>query len=180
MGAKKKITPDKPARNMRVSPESAANSTVLVIGVGNPLRGDDGVGRIVAARIKRRNQAFLKVVECPGEAARLMELWRDAPAVIVVDAVAPGTGAEIVHRFDAIAQALPVRFHRGASTHGFGLGEAVELARALRQLPQRLIVFGVEGKRFEIGSPLSAGVKKIVPRVAALVVEEARRQLKIR
>jgi hydrogenase maturation protease len=178
MGNKKKSTAAKLRRTARLSPKSAAGFKVLVIGMGNPLRGDDAAGRIVADRIQRRNQPFLNVVECSGEAAALMELWRDAGVVIVVDAVAPSRGAGIVQRFDATERALPVRFY-GASTHAFGLGEAVELARALHQLPHRLIVFGIEGERFHVGSRLSPGVKKAVPRVAALVVAEARRQLKV-
>lgn len=152
--------------------DSAAHSAVLVIGLGNPLRGDDSVGRIVAARVKRRKQPFLKVVECSGDGIELMELWSEASTVIVVDAVASGDETGTVHRFDASQQALPVRFSRG-STHDFGLGEAVELARALNQLPRRLIVFGIEGKQFDLGSALSAAVKKIVPHVVERVLEEA-------
>ncbi|HVA93305.1 MAG TPA: hydrogenase maturation protease [Candidatus Dormibacteraeota bacterium] len=186
--AKNKAAPAKRARTKRISQISSAGSSALVVGVGNPLRGDDAVGRIIAGRVRRRKRPFLNVVECSGEAADLMELWRDAGTVIVVDAVYPGTsGPEAavsrrsrrIHRFDATGKALPACFHK-LSTHAFGLHEAVELARALHQLPQRLIVFGVEGKRFDTGSPLSAGVRKIVPRVADLVVAEARRQLKIR
>jgi hydrogenase maturation protease len=94
-----------------------------------------------------------------------------------VDAVASGAETGMVHRFDAIQQKLPVRFH-GGSTHGFGLGEAVELARALNQLPERLIVFGIEGKRFEVGSKLSTKVRRIVPHVVDRVLEEALLQLR--
>jgi hydrogenase maturation protease len=115
-------------------------------------------------------------VESSGEGTGLMELWADAGTVIVVDAVASGAEAGIVQRFDASQQALPVRFS-SASTHAFGLGEAVELARALHQLPQRLIVFGIEGERFEVGGELSEKVKKIVPHVVDRVIEEARRLL---
>ena len=50
----------------------------------------------------------------------------------------------------------------GMSTHGFGLAEALELARALGQLPRRCIVYAIEGASFETGAPLS-------PEVAAAV-----------
>jgi hydrogenase maturation protease len=173
MSAKDKMGVLKASRNTGDSLDSAAHSPVLVIGLGNPLRGDDSVGRIVAAGIKRRMHPFLKVVECSGEGTDLMELWADAGTVIVVDAVASGAETGMVHRFDASHLALPVRF-KGGSTHAFGLGEAVELARALKQLPRRLIVFGVEGKRFDVGSKLSTEVKKIVPYVVDRVVQEAR------
>ena len=59
-----------------------------------------------------------------------------------------------------------------ASTHGFGVADAVELARALRQLPERLIVYAVEGCRFEPGAPQSPEVVAAAQRVAARVVLE--------
>ena len=176
MAVRNKMRAAEGNRNTRHSLNSAAHSTVLVIGLGNPLRGDDSVGRVIAAGVKRRNQPFLRVVESSGEGTGLMELWVNAGTVIVVDAVASGAETGTVHRFDASQRALPVRF-RGGSTHAFGLGEAVELARALHQLPRRLIVFGIEGKRFDVGSNLSTQVKKMVPRVVERVLEEARRQI---
>lgn len=176
MGAKNKIRAAKRRPNTRKPLKAAAHSTVLVIGLGNPLRGDDSVGRIVAAQVKRRNQPFLRVAESSGEGTDLMELWAGAGTVIVVDAVASGGEAGMVLRFDASRQALPVQFNIG-STHAFSLGEAVELARALNQLPQRLIVFGIEGKQFDVGSKLSTEVKRIIPDVVERLLKEARQQL---
>lgn len=151
---------------------TAAQPEVLVIGVGNPLRGDDAAGRIVAERVRRRAKLFIKVVECSGEGVDLLEMWADAGTVIVVDAVASGAETGKVHRFEASQEPLPIRFH-ASSTHAFGLGEAIELARALHQLPKRLIVYGIAGRRFDMGSKLSAGVKRIIPSVVARVLEEA-------
>jgi hydrogenase maturation protease len=173
MDAKKKIRAAKRNRNAANHHSSAANSTVLVIGLGNPLCGDDSVGRIVAAGV--RKQPFIKVVESSGEGTSLIELWVGSGAVIIVDAIASDAETGMVHRFDASHQSLPVRFC-GDSTHAFGLGEAVELARALNKLPRRLIVFGIEGKRFEVGSKVSAKVKRMVPGVVDRVLEEARRK----
>jgi hydrogenase maturation protease len=75
-----------------------------------------------------------------------------------------------VHRFDARAEALPAgRF--GGSTHAFGLAEAIELARALDELPQRLVIYAIEGKAFESGAALSpeaaAAVESLAVRVRA-------------
>ena len=174
MGAKKKTRATKPSRSAANHHNPATHSAVLVIGLGNPLRGDDSAGRLVAAAVKRRNQPFLKVVESSGEGTDLMELWANADTVIVVDAVASGAETGMVHRFDASQQTLPVRFNN-SSTHSFGLGEAVELARALNQLPKHLIVFGIEGKRFDAGSKLSTEVKKAIPTVVDEVLKEAGR-----
>ncbi len=71
-------------------PHAAAHDSVLVIGLGNPLRGDDAAGRIVAARVKRKNHRFLRVAEASGKGADLLELWAGSGKVIVVDAVDSG------------------------------------------------------------------------------------------
>jgi hydrogenase maturation protease len=151
---------------------SGIQSEVLVIGVGNPLCGDDAAGRIVAARVRRRAKPFIRVVECSGEGADLLEMWANAGTVIVVDAVASGAEIGTVHRFEASREPLPVRF-RQSSTHAFGLGEAVELARALHQLPKCLIVYGIAGRRFDMGSKPSPEVKRIIPSVVVRMLEEA-------
>jgi hydrogenase maturation protease len=54
------------------------------------------------------------------------------------------------------------------STHGFGLAEAIELARALGGLPPRCVVYAIEGSSFEEGAALS-------PPVVAAAAEVARR-----
>ena len=150
---------------------------VLVIGIGNSCRGDDSVGRIVVRMIKRRNFPFLRAIEHEGEGASLMELWRGAGPVIIVDAVTSGSTPGTVHRFDALLESLPGQIFN-VSTHGFGLVEAVELARALRQLPARLVVFGIEGELFKVGVKPSIGVQQAIPHVVDRVLEEARTALK--
>ena len=72
-----------------------------------------------------------------GRASRpaLMDAWEGAETVWLVDAVSSGAQAGAVHRVDASEEELPARLFR-ASTHHFGLAEAVELARALGRLPR--------------------------------------------
>ncbi len=61
-----------------------------------------------------------------------------------------------------------------SSTHAFGVGDAVELARALGRLPARVVVYGVEGADFTAGAPLSAAVESAVEHVVDELEEEAR------
>ena len=58
------------------------------------------------------------------------------------------------------------------STHTLGLGAAIELARALKQLPARCIVYAVEGAVFDAGSALSLPVAAAVRRLAARINAE--------
>ena len=142
-----------------------------MIGVGNAWRSDDGVGLRVARLLEGALPPEVEVAAREGEPTSLIDAWEGADAAWVVDAVASGAAPGTVHRLDARERALPAEVFR-TSTHHFGLAEAVELARALDRLPSRLVVFGIEGERFDTGETLSAVAAAAAERVAAAVREE--------
>jgi hydrogenase maturation protease len=144
---------------------------VRVIGIGNPLRGDDAVGLLAARRVRELADPEVEVMELEGEPARLIDAWQGARLAVVVDAVKSDAPGGAVMRFDATAGPLPPSLS-ATSTHALGLGDAVEIARALDRLPERLIVFGVEGTRFQAGSDLSPAVAAAVQAVAEAVLRE--------
>jgi hydrogenase maturation protease len=144
---------------------------MVVVGVGNELRGDDAVGLAVARRLRGRLPDVVELVECEQEPSRLLDAWAGADVAFVVDAAGSGGEPGTIFRFDASAEPVPARVFR-SSTHAFGVGEAVELARALGRLPERIVVYGVEGSDFTAGAPLSAEVAAAVELVAARVEEE--------
>lgn len=138
-----------------------------VLGIGNAARRDDGVGAWVARRLAARCGQAADVRVLGDDGFALLDALAGAEAAILVDAVQSGAAPGTVHRFDAAAQALPPALLR-CSTHALGVAEAVELARALGQLPARLAVYGIEGADFGIGEGLSAPVAA----AAAALVEE--------
>jgi hydrogenase maturation protease len=145
--------------------------SVLVIGVGNVYRSDDGVGIIVACRLKERKPARVTIVEESGEGTALLGRWKDAQGVVLVDAVHSGTTPGTIRRIDARAEPIPARlFH--CSSHAFSVAEAVELGRALNQLPQQLILYGIEGGNFTAGEGLSVEVEQAVTVVVGRVLDE--------
>src|SRR5208283_2084444 len=95
-------------------------------------------------------------------------------AALLADALHGGGAPGSLHRFDLSEQPLPGRLRSSSSTHAVGIAEAIELARALGRLPERVVIYGVEGASFEAGSPLSMPVRRALPRVATAVLEEAR------
>lgn len=144
---------------------------LLVIGLGNAFRSDDGVGRVVARRLRELALPGVTVSEESGEGAALMDAWKDAGAVILVDAVQSGAAPGTIHRLDATDTPVPSRFFH-YSTHAFSVAEAVEMARALSQLPPRLILYGIEGRDFTSGEQLSPEVAAAMDELLARVREE--------
>lgn len=127
---------------------------ILVIGIGNPDRGDDAVGLAVARKIRAAaNPAEVTVRELVGDQLTLIDEWTAATEVYVVDAVCSGGTPGSVYEFDASHALADCFRHRG--THTFSLADVIELGRALDRLPQHLTGFGIEGADFTIGSGLS-------------------------
>jgi hydrogenase maturation protease len=144
---------------------------IAVIGIGNPDRGDDAFGRVVAARLRGRLPEHMHLIEQDGEATALLDQLGDADAAILVDAAVSGGEPGQIRRFDVACEPLPaVKF--GLSTHGFGLTEAIELARILGKLPSRCIVYAVEARSFELGAALSPELVRAVDDVVARVIAE--------
>lgn len=137
-------------------------SGILVFGIGNRFRRDDGVGPRVAERLAARG---LSCLELSGEGAELMDAWQAAAHAVLVDAASSGVAPGTIHRFDALATTVPAGlFHY--SSHQFSVAEAIEMARVLKRLPPRMTVFGIEGRDFAYGEALSPEVA-----AAAEVVE---------
>ncbi|WP_424361393.1 hydrogenase maturation protease [Methylocystis parvus] len=137
----------------------------IVIGVGNHDRGDDAAGRKVAHRLRAMTPPEALVVELDGEATTLLARLEGASAAILIDACVSGAEPGTLHRFDVATAPLPSGAF-GLSSHGFGLSEAIELARALGTLPKRCVVYAIEGERFDIGAPMSDKVMAAIVRAA--------------
>lgn len=140
-----------------------ARDRPLLIGVGNAWRGDDGAGLAVARRA--RELGAPRVLAYEGDAVALLEAWAGAGHAVIVDAAASGAPAGTLHTFDARAAPLPVTLLR-SSTHAFGVADAVELARALDRLPERLDVYAIEGGDFALAAGLTPPVAAAVEALA--------------
>jgi hydrogenase maturation protease len=143
----------------------------LVIGIGNPDRGDDAAGLELARRMKARGPQGITVRESSGEASSLIEAFAGHSTVVLVDAASGGGRPGETRRFEAHNKPLPTSLLH-ASTHSWGVAEAVELARTLGQLPSCLVVYAIEGASFDPGQHLSAPVRRAVERVLEQVLRE--------
>lgn len=145
---------------------------MIVIGVGNPYRRDDGVGPYVIDRLRERGLPDALLAVSLGETAELIDLWDGEDLAVVVDAVQavpahPGR----IHRL-AVPD-LPAE--RGRAAHGLDLGEAVELALVLECLPRRLVLYTVEAADTDFGLGLTPAVvdaaEDLTDEIAALAGE---------
>jgi hydrogenase maturation protease len=155
-------------------------TSVLVIGLGNELRGDDAAGLEVVRRLRGRElPPGLQVQAHGGEAVALLDVWADVRAALLVDTMRGGGGPPgTIHRFDLSPSSRRRAPHvplPSTSTHAIGLEQAIELGRALRRLPRTLVVYGVEGSSFDPGTALSEGVADAIEPLADALMREAER-----
>ena len=148
---------------------------LLVAGVGNPDRGDDGAGPQVVARIALLGLPGLDLIE-QAEPLDLVPHLRQRDHVVIVDASAPRGRPGRVRVQRVGDTALTSGGLGGGGTHGFGVVEAVELARSLGPLPSRLVLIGVEAATFEHSRTLSpavhAGLDAAIQAVLAAITPE--------
>lgn len=142
--------------------------TAAAVCLGSPYRGDDAAGPLVAQRLREAGAALL---DCDDEPTRLLDAWAGLELVVVVDAVRSGAEPGTLHRVEAVDGKLP-RDLGLASTHAFGIAEALELGRALGRAPRHVVVHGVEGERFGMGDPPSPAVVEAVGLLAEAVLAE--------
>lgn len=147
--------------------------SVVVIGIGNDHRRDDGVGPAVAAEVARQCPG-VPVMRCAVEPAALIDAWDGADLAMVIDAAAgeqmvPGR----VRRCGIDELAAPA----AVSSHDLNLAQTYELAMVLGRAPRRLVVVSVDVADVGYGTGLSCTVAQAVPHAVAVVRGELDRHL---
>ena len=155
------------------------NTQVLVIGCGNPLRGDDAAGPVLVRRLWDRG--LPEGVRCADGGTGGMDVvfqMRGVPEVILVDACRTGAepGAIFEVPGDEVANLPPLA---GINLHAFRWDHALAFARWLLRegRPDRVTAILIEGAAFDVGAALSPAVDRaidaVVDRLGARFAPEA-------
>lgn len=144
---------------------------VLILGIGNILMGDDGIGVRVLERL--REQSFpdtVELVDGGTAGADLVDILADRRKAIVIDAVdiraEPGT--VIQYSGDAWIE----HARQTISLHEVGLSQAVSMVRLIGAAPRELVVFGIQILRMEPSLELSNPVAEAIGQVVRRILEE--------
>jgi hydrogenase maturation protease len=150
----------------------------LVLGIGNTILSDDGVGCRVAQRLKRRLQGRddVTVKETSLSGLSLLEEMAGYERLIIIDAIQTKSGKP-----GAIYKLSPEDFKIGhmAVVHDLGLFSALDLGRKLGlDMPREVVIFAIEAKDMvTFSEELSTEVEKAIPRVVGRVMMEVRRDV---
>jgi hydrogenase maturation protease len=145
----------------------------LILGLGNSLLCDDGVGIYVAAELKNRiNQSEITVIETGVAGLSLLDLLVGYDRAIIVDAIQTvGGKAGQIYRLDP--GAFDTALHT-ASAHGIDFPTALEFGKKLGlHLPQQIIIFAIEASDVStFNEECTPEVKRAVPVCVEMVLRE--------
>lgn len=137
----------------------------VVLGVGNPLMGDDGLGIAVAAHMQSAwndgEAPGLMIVDGGTWGMNLLPIIEQARRLLIVDAIdrgaAPGTFVTLQR------DEIPRYFGRTLSPHQLDLREVLALAELRGSLPEETTAVGIQPAQIELSLELSPEVTAAVP-----------------
>lgn len=146
-------------------------SDCRIIGLGNPLMGDDGAGLAVLEALRAaRLAADVEPVDAGTIGMGLLHLLEGVKRVILIDAVDMGLEPGAVRRFTPEQVALSDAAFD--SLHQAGVAQVLLLAREMGMLPEELVLVGIQPERIERRSGLSRPVAAAVELAVELVLKE--------
>lgn len=154
---------------------SSDDGSLLVLGLGNLLCSDDGLGAIAAGRLAEQYvpPCGARVLDGGTLGLALLPYLEDARDVILLDAIrADGPPGSFV-RLDGeeVAPAVTTRL----SPHQIGVADLLEGARWVDRYPRRLVLLGLVPATIDLGLGCSPAVEEALPHLMDCAVEEARR-----
>jgi hydrogenase maturation protease len=154
------------------SPAHGARRPVLVLGLGNPLYGDDGVGSAVVERLQERElPPEVEVLDGGTAGLGLLDVIAGRQLVVVADAAEIGRPAGTVVRL-TLDQATLLTEQAPLSPHQLGLAEVLALAERLEMAPAQVVIWAVQPGYLGWKQGLSREVEASLPGLLAMILEE--------
>ncbi|HAT1595612.1 TPA: hydrogenase maturation protease [Legionella pneumophila] len=156
-------------------------SLIKILGIGSPF-GDDQVGCLAADCLKAElsKEQYISKSVCieshdrPG--LRLIELMNSAKVAFLIDAVKSGCAIGTIHR---LKNNEIFAFQNRLSTHEMGVAEALQIGQSLNDLPEDIILYGIEIDNTTFNTALSKSVKKAMREVVIQIKKEIEGVLKL-
>lgn len=146
---------------------------IVVLGCGNTLMGDDGVGIRVIERLQEMKlPENVEVIEAGVGGMSILSWIEDADKAVIVDAVQTGNEpAGTVYEFTD--KELPPSDMFMLSLHDLNLVDTINVGRVVQKMPEEIVIIGVEVKRVaEFTKELTPEVEGAIPEVLDLVLKE--------
>jgi hydrogenase maturation protease len=160
-----------PGRPAPPASSTAVPADVLVLGVGNLLVGDEGVGVHALRALEQETwPSHVRLVDCGTGGLHLLELLRGHARIVLIDATRDGAPVGTVTRFRARVAA---DFPPALGAHDIGLRDLIAAAGLLGPLPEidviTVSIAELKPMTMDLSPPVAAALPEVVRRVRALV-----------
>ena len=147
---------------------------ILVLGIGNVLLTDEGIGVRALNELERRYTFPENVELLDGGTAgiELLRHIRNRDYLIIIDAMKFNQEPGTVTRVEG--NDVPAAFRTRISPHQLGLSDLLAAAMLTDELPPNLVLFGVEPENLDIGLDLTDTVEASVEKLTGAIIDELR------
>ena len=148
---------------------------ILVLGIGNLLLRDEGIGIRVAEELKKLElPEGVEVLDGGTLGLSLLNFFGNYEKVVIIDAVKGGKEPGTIYKFDLVEFIDNIDYPFSLSSmHDIDFVYAVkQIGREFYQLPEKMVVIGVEPESVDAGLELTETLKEKIPEIIKLVLEE--------
>jgi hydrogenase maturation protease len=155
--------------------DGAADVTgeIVVVGLGNSYRGDDGVGVAAADALSDLGLPGVRVVTGIVDPMSLLQAWSGAELAVIIDAAV--VTPSVPGRLRRCTLGDVVAASDGLSSHSVDIGRTYALGQTLGRAPEALVMFTIEVADTGHGLGLTPEVAHAVPEVVGMAVAEIKR-----
>ncbi|MGD9677190.1 MAG: HyaD/HybD family hydrogenase maturation endopeptidase [Vulcanibacillus sp.] len=156
------------------TPQEEIAKNIKIIGIGNTLFSDEGVGVHLLSYIRDLipETEHLEIIEGATDGIKLLQPVEESDYLIILDAINSGKEPGTVITLQA--EEIPKYFGLKVSVHQLGFHDVLNAALIRDSLPEKIIMFGVQPESLELGLEVTDSVKKSMPTIVDLVVNQVK------
>ncbi|UCD29278.1 MAG: HyaD/HybD family hydrogenase maturation endopeptidase [Planctomycetota bacterium] len=153
---------------------SAKRYPVLILGIGNILLRDEGIGvRVIQAMQKMELPEGVELYDGGTAGADLLDIICDRKKLIIIDAMDADCEPGSILRLTP--DDLKPQASAGISLHQIGLLDTLNMAKLLGSPPEEVIIIGIKPKSITPCTELSTELKHSIPKALNLILNELKR-----
>lgn len=143
-----------------------------IIGVGNPFKGDDGIGLRLLEEIERKGlPEDVQTFDVGTNSLRVLHVLSDLDKAIILDAVHFG-GSPGEYTFFRPAEVKSLKESRGS--HNIDLLEILELSKRLNEEPEEIVLMGIEPGSTSLSNDFSPSLKSRIPELTDVLYQKTK------
>jgi hydrogenase maturation protease len=152
---------------------SAVKKSIVVLGIGNPLMSDEGIGIHLIRKLSEYQDKFpsAEFIDAGTGGMNLLHLIANRKKVIIIDCVKMGKSPGTIRRFlPTDVQTVKKMMH--FSLHEADILQILDLSKQLGECPESIVIFGIEPQSLEMDQKLSKILAGKIETYAAAILKE--------